>query len=72
MEYAKSSSLEDLGAEFALLRESNLSLLSRLDATAWDNIGNADGRLVSVRALAWLMAGHWIHHETILRKRLKM
>ena len=72
VEYAKSSSLEDLGAEFALLRESNLSLLSRLDATAWDNIGNADGRLVSVRALAWLMAGHWIHHETILRKRLKM
>jgi hypothetical protein len=68
--YAPGSSLVDLATEFSLTRESNLALLRRLSLDAWNEIGCADGRQVSVRALSWLMAGHWIHHERILRKRL--
>jgi hypothetical protein len=45
-------------------------LLARLQHKAWDEIGTGDGRKMSVRTLAWLMAGHWLHHEQILRKRL--
>ena len=68
--YGPLGDLEDLTVEFAALRQANLCLLSRLAEPAWNRIGVADGRRVSVRTLAWLMAGHWNHHEAILRKRL--
>lgn len=60
----------DLIEEFEALRKGNLSLLKRFSSSAFDAIGVADGRKVSVRTLAWLMVGHWIHHELILKKRL--
>jgi len=63
-------SADELLEEFTLLRKANLSLLKRLNPAVFDFIGLADGRKASVRTLAWLMAGHWIHHETILKKRL--
>ena len=69
--YAPGANLYALAAEFSLTRKSNLALLRRLGPDASDEIGSADGRRVSVRAIAWLMAGHWIHHERILRQRLK-
>lgn len=68
--YGDAPDLETLASEFAALRQSNLCLLKRLEDAAWDRLGLADGRHVSVRTLAWLMAGHWLHHEAILRKRL--
>lgn len=70
--YATGSSLVDLAEEFYLTRQSNIHLLQRLSPTAWEEVGTADGRLVSVRAISWLMAGHWIHHEVILKKRLNL
>lgn len=69
-DYASSSSLSALADEYEWLRRANLKLLERLNEAAWDEIGNADGKQISVRAMAWLMAGHWLHHESILRKRL--
>jgi hypothetical protein len=70
--YAAGSSLDELAEEFYFARKSNLALLQRLKPEAWNEVGCADGRLVSVRAISWLMAGHWIHHEVILRKRLNL
>ena len=69
-DHSAPSGVDDLLEEFAGLRKSNLSLLKRLSPQAFDEIGVADGRKVSVRTLAWVMAGHWIHHEVILEKRL--
>jgi len=59
----------ELAAEFAAVRESNLAFLRRLGAPEWSRVGTASGKPVSVRALAWIMAGHPRHHLAILRER---
>lgn len=68
--YGDRASRADLAAEFAALRGGNLRLLKRLRGEAFDQLGTADGRKVSVRTLAWLMAGHWLHHQKIMAARL--
>jgi hypothetical protein len=64
-----SYTLRDLLAEFGQVRTANLSLLSHLDDAAWRRAGNANGYNVSVRALAFVMAGHVEHHRSVLRER---
>jgi hypothetical protein len=68
--YAGGGMISDLADEFHASRFSNLLLLQRLQPTAWDRFGTANGMRATVRTQAWLMAGHWLHHEQILRKRL--
>jgi hypothetical protein len=63
------ASLPDLGAEFAAVRKANLAFLRRLGDDAWPRVGTASGKPVSVRALAWIMAGHPRHHLGVLRER---
>jgi uncharacterized damage-inducible protein DinB len=62
-------SLSDLIAEFETVRQSTLFLLRNLDDAAWQRRGTASGAEVSVRALAYITAGHEIHHREILRTR---
>ena len=59
-----------LAEEFRSLRQANLCLLNRLSPESFDHIGSANGMQISVRTLAWLMAGHWLHHQQILQSRL--
>jgi hypothetical protein len=61
--------LRELVQELALVRQANLVVLRRLDAREWAQVGTASGKPVSVRALAWIMAGHPRHHLNILRER---
>lgn len=61
--------LAELAAELAALRETNLVMLRRFDERAWSRIGTANESPVSVRALAYVMAGHLRHHVGILRER---
>jgi uncharacterized damage-inducible protein DinB len=61
--------LRELVEEFAVVRQANLAFLRRLDAREWAQVGTASGKPVSVRALAWIMAGHPRHHLQILRER---
>jgi hypothetical protein len=61
--------LRALVDEFALLRASNLSAMRALDAESWRRTGLANNHPVSVRALAYVMAGHVNHHLAILRSR---
>lgn len=58
--------LPDLVAEFEALRLSNISMLAHLDPAAIARIGTANGSPVSVRALAFIMAGHVRHHLGVL------
>lgn len=74
-EYAKTAKVEnvklsDLAHEFDTVRAATLSLLRNLPSHAWTNTGTANDKSVSVRALAWIMAGHLQHHLAIMRKRL--
>jgi hypothetical protein len=61
--------LAGLVEEFAQVRETNLIVLRRLNDDAWGRIGTASGAPVSVRALAYIMAGHVRHHLHILSTR---
>jgi hypothetical protein len=64
-----STPLAALAEELALLREGNLALFRRLPEEAWTRTGNANGQDVSVRALAWILAGHLRHHLAVLAER---
>ena len=66
---ADARSLESLLAEHAAVRTSTLCLFDNLPDAAWMRSGVANGARVTVRALAWHMAGHELHHLRILRER---
>jgi hypothetical protein len=61
--------LADLAAEFESVRRSTLFLFKHLDGEAWMRKGLANESEVSVRALAYIIAGHELHHREILRDR---
>jgi hypothetical protein len=54
--------LEGLLSELTDLREGNLGLLRGLDDPQWRHVGNANGSDVSVRAIAFIIAGHLRHY----------
>lgn len=62
-------SLEDIALEFDHMRTSSLDLFNSFDEAAWLRKGTASGNPVSVRALAWIIAGHMDHHLRIIRER---
>jgi len=66
---ARSRTMADLAAELAAIRASTLALLEHLPPEAAARMGTASGNPVSVRALAWITAGHERHHLRILRER---
>jgi hypothetical protein len=61
--------LADLAREFAAIRGATVALLRHLDETAWARRGTANRNEVSVRALAWIAAGHELHHRKALREK---
>lgn len=63
--------LADLAAELEHVREATRLLFAHLDEGAWTRRGVANGNEVSVRALAFIIAGHTIHHLTVLRTRYR-
>ncbi|HEX9423264.1 MAG TPA: DinB family protein, partial [Pyrinomonadaceae bacterium] len=55
--------------EFRAIRSATLSLFRNLPADSWSRSGIASDNPVTVRALAYIVAGHLSHHLTILRER---
>ncbi len=55
--------------EFAAVRHANLWAIRRWEPDDWDRVGNANGKAVSARAIAYIMAGHVRHHVALLRER---
>jgi len=66
---ASKRKLVDLAEELALVRRSNLALLKTLTPEVAARMGTASGHPVSVRAIAWIMTGHLLHHTLIVRER---
>lgn len=62
-------SLSDLADEYEHVRRSTMSLFGSLEAEAWDRRGVANDNEVSVRGIAYIIAGHERHHVEILRTR---
>lgn len=61
--------LETLLGEFAAVRGATLALLRGFPEAAWTRRGAASGKEVSVRALAWIMTGHAMHHGIVLKDK---
>lgn len=59
----------DLVDEFRSVRAATLTFFRSLAQDAWDRRGIASGNPFTVRALAYLAAGHVSHHVNILRER---
>ena len=55
--------------EFRTVRAATLSLFCNLPPEAWTRSGVASGNPVTVRALAYIIAGHLAHHTVILQER---
>jgi len=62
-------SLDSLLAEYRAVREATLALFESFDAAAWLRSGVANDSNISVRALAYITAGHEAHHLAVLRER---
>jgi len=62
-------SLKDLIDEFEIVRRATISLFSSFDGEAWSRRGVANKNEMSVRGIAYVLAGHERHHVEILRAK---
>ena len=62
-------SLSELIEDYIAVRRATLSLLRNLDETAWLRTGIANKNEVSVRAIAYTIAGHELHHRRVLEEK---
>ena len=61
--------LANLAEEFGMVRNASMALFRSLQEAAWPRRGVASQKEVTVRALAFITAGHQIHHRLILEER---
>ena len=66
---ANDRTIADLLSELRTVRAATLALLRHLPPDSVTRRGVASGHGVTVRALAWIVAGHPMHHLGILRER---
>lgn len=66
---AAGRTLASLAGELRSVRASTVTLFENLPADTWTRRGIANEREVTVRAIAWIGAGHLLHHLRILRER---
>jgi len=59
----------DLVEEFKNVRLSTLSFFKNLPDEAWSRSGVASDNPVTVRALAYIIAGHVAHHANVLKEK---
>jgi len=63
------SPISDLIEDYIAVRRATISLLRSLDEAAWSRRGVANKNEVTVRALAYIIAGHELHHRGILKQK---
>lgn len=60
--------MEVLLADFEAQRRAILSLVQTLPEPSFQEIGNANGKPISTRALLWIIPGHFEHHFHVLQQ----
>jgi len=73
-DYVRNVSLEEvpltkLIEEYELVRRGHVAFMTKLTADAWVRSGIANGNAVTVRALAYILAGHLEHHLGVLESK---
>jgi hypothetical protein len=61
--------MADISAEFLAVRMATLTLVQSFTEEAWGRRGTANNDSVTVRAMAYVIAGHEMHHRRILDDR---
>jgi hypothetical protein len=61
--------LAEVIEDYIAVRRATLTLLRNLDEAAWMRRGIANKNEISVRAIAYLIAGHELHHRRILEEK---
>ena len=61
--------LASLAEEFGLVRDASVALFRSFQEDAWPRRGVASEKEVTVRAMAFITAGHQIHHRLVLEER---
>lgn len=72
-DYVRAGSFDDCGLadlieEFVCVRRASVMLFAKLTPEAWMRRGTASNNPVSVRAIAYIIAGHELHHRRILEE----
>ncbi len=62
-------SLGSLVDEYEAVRNASVAMFGNFFPDEWRSAGEASGKRMSVRALAWVIAGHELHHVGVLRER---
>jgi hypothetical protein len=61
--------VQQLLFEMKAVRTATLALIEGLEEEVWTRRGLTSGIEVSARALAYIIAGHWVHHLQIIEER---
>jgi len=61
--------LEQILGELMAVHAATILLFENLSDQAWDCVGMASSNPVSVRAIAYIIAGHELHHMNVLKER---
>jgi hypothetical protein len=64
--------LAELLREFQTVRASTIALVEGLPSGVWERRGQASGKNISARALAYIMVGHVTHHLGVLQERYRV
>lgn len=73
-DYVRSASFDKIRwsaqiEEFELVRRANILMFSGFTEEAWLRAGTANNAPVTARALAWIIAGHEIHHRQVIKEK---
>jgi uncharacterized damage-inducible protein DinB len=64
-----SQSVQELLENYSAVRHATIQLLKGLDNNAWVRKGTANHSEVTVRAIAYIIAGHELHHRQVIVER---
>ncbi|MCV9887218.1 DinB family protein [Metabacillus halosaccharovorans] len=60
---------KDILSDFTIVRQCTSSLISSLPEDSWIRTGTVLNHPMTARALAYIIAGHELHHQTIIKER---
>nr|WP_263323397.1 DinB family protein [Neobacillus sp. Marseille-Q6967] len=55
--------------DFKATRNATITQIQNTPVKAWNNQGNANGMPITTRAIAYIIAGHEMHHRKIVEER---
>ncbi|PKO12745.1 MAG: DNA damage-inducible protein DinB [Chloroflexi bacterium HGW-Chloroflexi-10] len=65
---ANERKIEEIMEEYAAVRQATITFFNSLEEEAFTRSGIVNGNRVSVRAAAWMIAGHELHHLNSIRE----